>query len=412
MRLIVVQYAGDYLEAYQRLQESGTETYYGHRYVLEQLTQIGKQFGETAVLCCRSSQKYRTKLPSGLTVIGASSASEWDRHAITQVLNEYDPTHLVVLGPLTSILRWGIRTNRRVAGIFADSFETNRLRRFMRYGRLGPLLNNRGVDFVANHGINACLSLARIGVASEKIIPWDWLHFRQPDDTPPKTRPRTSFPTLAFVGAVKESKGIGDLIKAVSNLKGRGMRVALKVAGDGEVDRFKALADKLNVRPAIEFLGLIPNDSALQVMKDADVVVIPSQHVYPEGLPLTIYEALCARTPIVASDHPMFAGRLVHGIGAMIYRAGRPVELAARIEQLVEDQTLYSALSANAQRTWEGLQLPVKWGELLHRWVANRPEDRGWLREHRLNSGRYAARTKDAIAHKIGIAANEQQARI
>jgi hypothetical protein len=35
MRTLVVQYAGDYREANHRLQTTGTETYYGHRYVLE-----------------------------------------------------------------------------------------------------------------------------------------------------------------------------------------------------------------------------------------------------------------------------------------------------------------------------------------------------------------------------------------
>jgi len=44
-------------------------------------------------------------------------------------------------------------------------------------------------------------------------------------------------------------------------------------------------------------------------MRSADAIVIPSRHEYPEGLPLTIYEALAARTPIVASDHQCFSAR-------------------------------------------------------------------------------------------------------
>jgi glycosyltransferase involved in cell wall biosynthesis len=391
VRLMVVQYAGDYLEAHRRLQDSGTETYYGHHYVLEQLGRIGHEFGEAAILCCKSLHKYNTTLPSGLIVMGAGADPRWAKRAITQLLGEYDPTHLVVLGPLTGILRWGVATNRRVLGLFADSFQGTGLWSLIKYGRLATVLNDQRVEWIANHSINACLSVKKIGVVSDKIIPWDWPHVRQPKDAHPKVGPGSGVPTLVFVGAVIKRKGIGDVIAAVAELKRRGVPVALNVIGAGEHERFKVLAERSNVGPDVRFLGLIPNNLVLQFMKDASIVVIPSQHAYPEGLPLTIYESLCARTPIVASDHPMFARRLVHRVSAMIYRAGEPAELAACIEELLTNQPLYRSLSAAAQDTWERLQLPVKWGELLYRWVSDRTEDRRWLLDHRLKSGRYAA---------------------
>jgi glycosyltransferase involved in cell wall biosynthesis len=173
----------------------------------------------------------------------------------------------------------------------------------------------------------------------------------------------------------------------------RGIKVHLKVAGAGEIDKFKALAERLRVGSAVEFLGLVKNDSVQQIMRDAAVVVVPSQHAYPEGFPLTIYEALCARTPLVASDHPMFARRLIDRVNALIYPSGQPVQLAGRIEELLADQHLYASLSSAAQEAWEGLQVPVKWGDLLYRWICRREEDIRWLREHRLTSGRYDSQT-------------------
>jgi len=32
---------------------------------------------------------------------------------------------------------------------------------------------------------------------------------------------------------------------------------------------------------------------------------------------------------------------------------------------------------------WERLQNPVKWGDVLYRWVSDTPEDRLWLEGHR-----------------------------
>ena len=45
-------------------------------------------------------------------------------------------------------------------------------------------------------------------------------------------------------------------------------------------------------------------------MSAHDIVIVPSRHDYPEGLPMTIYEALAMRTPLVVSDHPMIKAGL------------------------------------------------------------------------------------------------------
>ena len=121
-------------------------------------------------------------------------------------------------------------------------------------------------------------------------------------------------------------------------------------------------------------------------MRRVDAVLVPSRPAYPEGLPLTIYEALCARTPIVASDHPMFAGHLVDRDSAMVFRAGDPRDFADAIQRVTDDPVAYRALSARSAATWRAMQLPVRWGDLIHRWLADTPEDRAWIAAHTLAS--------------------------
>lgn len=390
-RVMVVQYAGDYLEAHRRLEETGTETYYGHRYVLEHLARIGRTYGEVAVLCCKSPRPYEAKLPSGVIVVGAGEHRDAQRRAVMDRIAAFHPTHLIVLGPLPRVVRWGLRNGCRVMCLFADSFEVGLLRRLLRHGRLAALLNNPRVDLVANHGVGACVSLARIGVRRDKILPWDWVHLRRPSDAQPKTDPDPSRPSLLFVGSVIARKGIGDAVAALAALRRRGVPAVLKVAGAGEVERYRLLARQLGAQEAVEFLGLVPNDAVFRLMREATAVVVPSQHAYPEGLPLTIYESLCARTPVIASDHPMFVRRLMHRTSAMIYPAGDADALATCVEELLAEPGLYSAISAASQETWEGLQIPAKWGEILFRWIGDGDADRSWLRQHRLDAGLYAA---------------------
>ncbi|WP_257177986.1 MULTISPECIES: glycosyltransferase [Bradyrhizobium] len=308
---------------------------------------------------------------------------------------EFDPTHLIVLGPLTRFIKWGLKTNRALLCVCADSFDINPLRRLIRYGRIASVLNDTRVSLVANHGIPSCLSLARIGVDRRKIIPWDWPHTRQPRDLEPKQSVGELPLTLFFAGLVTKRKGVGELIRAVAELRRRGIQASAKIAGAGEIERYRKLAHSLRVGDDIHFLGLVSNHQVLDQMRQAAIVVVPSQHEYPEGLPLTIYEAFCARTPIVASDHPMFVSRLSHRKNAMIFRAGHFKELADRVEELLDDNELYSSISNEAQTAWEALQLPVKWGGLLHRWLSDTEEDRLWLRSHLLDSPLYQLRSTE-----------------
>ena len=149
------------------------------------------------------------------------------------------------------------------------------------------------------------------------------------------------------------------------------------------MERFRDLAEKAGIADRVEFLGQISNAEVFERMRRVDMVVVPSHHQFPEGLPLAIYEALGARTPIIASDHPMFAGHLVDGETAMVFPARQPRAMADKIDRLLGDPALYARLSCNATVAWERMQNPFKWGDVLYHWVRDADEDRTWLADAR-----------------------------
>lgn len=382
-RILIVQYAGDYREAYRRLQATGTETYYGHRYVLEQLEALQRDHGDVAMVCCLSPETYQEILPNGLTVIGAGAHPKKQAGRIVQIMADWKPSHLVVLGPLTALIRWGVATDRKVLCQFADSFDIHPMMRLLKYGGLASLLNGEGVDWISNHGVNACRSLARIGVRPEKLLAWDWPYVRHPEETPAR-RLTTGPHNLLYVGSIQPKKGVGDAIAAVAELRRRGLDITLRIAGGGRVDRFKALAEQKGVVDRVDFLGLISNAAVFDAMRAATAVVVPSRHDYPEGLPLTIYEALCARTPVVASDHPMFKGHLVNRQTAMVFPAGQVQAMADSVQALLSDSGLYAAVSEATLPAWVRMQNSVKWGDVLRHWIEGRPEDQQWFEANRV----------------------------
>ena len=145
----------------------------------------------------------------------------------------------------------------------------------------------------------------------------------------------------------------------------------------------------LGIADHVEFLGLIEHEQVVPLMQSSDIVLVPSRPEYPEGFPMSIYEALCSRTPIIASNHPMFLHHLQADTSAVIFQAGDPTHLAANIKRLLSDPVLYQRLSLVSDTTWKNLQIPVKWAELVQRWVFDSPQNREWLTQHRLSSGIY-----------------------
>lgn len=389
MRLLIVQYAGDYREAVQNLAEGGGETYYAQKYSVDAVAEIGKKIEEVAVICCMTT-KYDEIIQNGVRAIGAGFNKKIKVKKLIEIIENQNPTHLIVRTPITEVFGWATKNKIRTMAVLADSFSKKGLRNKIRNYSLVKSLNEKQIEWVFNHGINSCVSLQDIGVKPNKLIPWDWPSVFTPGNFSSK-RLRADVDTweIVYIGSITESKGVGDIIEAIANLKRKNFSVKLKIAGKGELEYFTNKIKQLKIEDNIKFLGLVPNSDVIHLMRKADLVLIPSRHEYPEGLPMTIYEALCSRTPIVASDHPMFKNNLKHGVSAIVFAAGDPISLAKSIEEVLANPELYSSLSVASYEAWERLQIPVKWAEMLNRWLDNSHENQQWLFEHRLSSGRY-----------------------
>ncbi|CAN5614694.1 hypothetical protein BH10PSE14_BH10PSE14_31470 [soil metagenome] len=380
-RLLVVQYAGDYREADRLRREEGREIYYGHGYVLDQLAALRAQYREVGILCCLAPH-YWDRLPNGVMVLGADANPDRDPSPVLRLIEQFAPTHLLIQGPMPPLIRWGLARRVRLGVVLADSF-ANPFYRLVRFRKLPRLLNDPGVSLVANHGANAARALVALGVQADRVLAWDYPHVRTPDMFAAKTAPNAAPHDLLYVGSISAKKGVGDLIRAVALLRDR-LALRLTLAGLGKVARFTRLAERLGVSDRVRFVGLVPNGEIPAMMHAADAVIVPSRHSFPEGLPLTLYEALASRTPVIASDHPMFAGHLVNGESAMVFPASRPADLAEAIATLMTTPALYARISQSAPVAWQHMQNPLKWGEMLERWVRGSADDMTWLAGHAL----------------------------
>ncbi len=78
------------------------------------------------------------------------------------------------------------------------------------------------------------------------------------------------------------------------------------MAGIGEEEFFYQRVEQLQIKDFVEVLGLVQSQAVEHLMRESDLVLVTSRHEYLEGFALTIEHALRNRTPILASDRPMF----------------------------------------------------------------------------------------------------------
>ncbi|MEM7682853.1 MAG: glycosyltransferase [Planctomycetota bacterium] len=390
---VFVQF-GDFAEAAQRFAQGGQETYYAQRYSVEAVEALADVCKSVTVVCLGAQPASDVALSSGVRVVnlGFDLSEKRNPARLCAALRGVGGTHWIVRVVSTPVLKAGLAAGVRVLPLWADSFRKASLLdgSWLRQRALAKLLQQDALPWIANHNLAATRDLERLGVDPGKLLPWDWPPQRRPTDYSPRTAPDPSSPRrLLYAGALALDKGINDLIRAAALLKQQGRDVRVTIAGPGEPQDFTDCAVQQGVSDRVELLGRVPHSRVLEEMRRSDAVVVPIWHSYPEGLPMVIYDALCTRTPLLISDHPMFLARLRAGDDALVFAGQNPTALAERAAELFDRPDLFARLSENTAEAWARIQCPLKWGALVERWLADGPDDRRYLGEHSLATGRY-----------------------
>lgn len=379
-RLMILQH-GDFAEAYERLGTGGDETYRNQRFTVGFVASLADELVVTTVAL--GVRRELVELAPNLRAMGVPHA-DLGRAGAGALLDRLRPDLLVVRTPRLDILHAAGRRGIRVLPCLADIFATGGVRARLANRRLGRALTRDNVACVGNHSLNAARSVvARLGVPRDRVVPWDW--GRIPVAGPAKAGlADPDRPTAFFAGAMSAEKGVGDCLTAIRALRERGRALSMSFAGPGDIAFWTAEAGRLGVADAVNFLGVIASERVLEEMRRHDIVVVPSRHSYPEGMPKTINEGLASRSVLVISDHPSFSGRLRPDEDCLVFTAADPESLADRIARLCDDPDRYRALSENAERALAGLYVGIRWDRLVRAFIDD-PENRtGWVARNSL----------------------------
>lgn len=119
---------------------------------------------------------------------------------------------------------------------------------------------------------------------------------RAPDPVPPA--PSSSPSRVLFLGRLTSGKGAARAIQVVARCQRKlGRPLHLTIAGTGpELERCKRFASKLKIET--EFTGWVGQDRRLELLRAADVLIVPS--MWPEPFGIVGIEAASVGLPAVA----------------------------------------------------------------------------------------------------------------
>lgn len=158
-----------------------------------------------------------------------------------------------------------------------------------------------------------------------------------------------------FVGRLSPEKGVQTLLRAWQHMDGR---MRLKIAGAG------SLQDRADCSPAaVEWLGLQSREQVITLMKQAFVLVFPSECY--EGFPTAIAEAFATGLPVVAS-HLGAMGEIVHhGRTGLLFAPGDANDLAAKVDWALAHPNELADMGRRARAEFEAKYTAERNYELL-----------------------------------------------
>lgn len=157
---------------------------------------------------------------------------------------------------------------------------------------------------------------------------------------------------LVFIGRLVKTKGIFEIIEALSILRNQGRNIQLIIAGSGTDElMLSAYVKSMGLNDYISFLGAIFNEEKTRVWEEADLFVFPT---HQEGLPYTLLESMAARTPSLVCPVGGIPDVIEDGVHGLFIPLRNAQVLADNIERLDNDRALICGMGeACRQRVLE-----------------------------------------------------------
>lgn len=161
-----------------------------------------------------------------------------------------------------------------------------------------------------------------------------------------KTCAKTRYPSIVYVGRLKEYKQIDILIRSLLRILYKYPKLKLHIIGTGEVyNKLNNLAIRLGISKSIIFHGYVSEKLKVDLLSSAWLLVNPSSH---EGWGLTIMEAGACSTTSVGSNIPGIKDSIVNEETGLLAKSGDIYDLSYTIDRILSNPGIRYKLEKQA----------------------------------------------------------------
>jgi glycosyltransferase involved in cell wall biosynthesis len=149
-----------------------------------------------------------------------------------------------------------------------------------------------------------------------------------------------------YVGRLSQEKGIATMLNA---WKAAHKAIPLKIVGEGTLAELVVAAT--HECKSIEYLGAKPLPEVLNLMRNAEFLVFPSE--WYETMGRTIMEAFAVGTPVVATNIGPPGTMVTQGVTGFHFTPGNVSELRERAEWCSQNLYQVRAMRPRARQVFE-----------------------------------------------------------
>jgi glycosyltransferase involved in cell wall biosynthesis len=150
-----------------------------------------------------------------------------------------------------------------------------------------------------------------------------------------------------MVGRLQEGKRQEDAIRAIGELRDKGLQAQLWLVGGGDQDYCNFLNNLVreeNLEEQIRFFGQV--DNALPYIQQADVLLLCSRC---EAFARVVIEAMKAGKPVIGTRRGGTVEQIKEGINGFLYKPQNYQELAEKIKYFYDKPDLVKKMGIKAQ---------------------------------------------------------------
>lgn len=174
---------------------------------------------------------------------------------------------------------------------------------------------------------------------------------------------------MVSAGRLVKPKRMGDVIRVFASVKGSIENGELVLMGEGpDKERLVALANDLNVREEVKFLGHVNEKRVFTEMARSDIFLFMSNKE-GERLPNVVKEAMVCECFCVSSKTPGMEELIDHGIDGYLVKPGNIKGASKITKEYIEGKIGKEEIKENArEKIKERFNLSVSAGKYKNEW--------------------------------------------